>query len=233
MHNEKVQKIDFIYLIGYIFIPILICTIGFELTYLFFRHGGVGAVITSLVPPLLAMVWWIFAGSFIFRRHTKAFEKEFSAAGYNRNNTFYGRGKTVILDIDHGMLGICFFWNPWKSYILPASRISKAWTDNGKHGAGIMEGSQQVSFLFVIDDVTVRVNTFSSNQRFRMDDKHILTGISKADMMVQGIEDAKKNSKAGHDNKTDSSAKTKSSKSDDKSASKSEKSSKSSSKSTK
>ncbi len=197
MQHEKVQKIDLVYLLGYIFIPLLICTISIETGLLCFSHGGTGAVITFMVFPILAAIWWIFAGSFIFRKHTRAFEKEFSAAGYKRNNTFYGRGKTVILDVDQGMLGICFYWNPWKSYILPAARVTKAWTDDGKRGSGFMEGSQQVSFVFIIDDVTVRVNTFTSNQRFRMDDKRILTGISKADMMVKCIEDAKKNSRSG------------------------------------
>lgn len=65
-------------------------------------------------------------------------------------------------------------------------------------GSGFMEGSSRVSFLFTIDDIKVRVDTFTSNQRFRMDDKHILTGISKADMMVKSIEEAKANSEKAH-----------------------------------
>ena len=58
-----------------------------------------------------------------------------------------------------------------------------------------MEGSSRVSFLFNIDDVKIRVNTFTSNQRWRMDSEYILTGISKADMMVEVIEKARSNSK--------------------------------------
>ena len=58
-----------------------------------------------------------------------------------------------------------------------------------------MEGSSRVSFLFNIDDVKIRVNTFTSNQRWRMDSDYILTGISKADMMVEVIETARSNSK--------------------------------------
>ena len=46
-----------------------------------------------------------------------------------------------------------------------------------------------------VDDIKIHVDTFTSNQRFRMDSDYILTGISKADMMVKMIEEAKKNSK--------------------------------------
>ena len=58
-----------------------------------------------------------------------------------------------------------------------------------------MEGSSRVSFLFNVDDVKIRVNTFTSNQRFRMDSDYILTGISKADLMVKILEEARGNVK--------------------------------------
>ena len=199
--NEKITKIDILYLLGYIFIPILICAIGYMLCYLCFRDGGNGAVITTLVPTLLAFVWWIFGGTIIFKRNTKKLIQRFADEGYTRNQTFYGRGKTVVLDVNKGVFGIVFFWNPFVTYVLPASRITKAWVDDGKMGSGFMEGSSRVSFLCTIDDIKVRVDTFTSNQRFRMDDKRILTGISKADLMVNAIEDAKKN--ADKSNKSD------------------------------
>lgn len=192
--EEKIQKTNILYLLGYIFVPIIICALGYTLCYLCFRDGGTGAVVTTMVPSILAFIWWVFGGSFIFKRKTKELEQRFTSEGYTRNQTFYGRGKTVVLDIDKGMLGIVFFWNPFKSYIIPASRVQNAWVDDGKMGAGFMEGSSRVSFLFVIDNIKIRVDTFTSNQRFRMDDKHILTGISKADLMVQNINAAKANS---------------------------------------
>jgi len=192
--KEKIQKTNILYLLGYIFVPIIVCAIGYLICYLRFYDGGAGAVITTMVPTILAVIWWIFAGTLIFKQKTKEFEKAFTEAGYKRSQTFYGRGKTVILDLDQGMIGLVFFWNPFKAYIVPASRVQKAWVDDGKMGSGIMEGSSRVSFLFTIDDIKIRVDTFTSNQRFRMNDKHILTGISKADMMVQNIETAKANS---------------------------------------
>lgn len=54
-----------------------------------------------------------------------------------------------------------------------------------------MRGTSRVSFLFEVDGVKVRVNTFTSNQRWKMDDPKILEAISKADMMVQVLEAAK------------------------------------------
>lgn len=200
--KEKIQKTNILYLLGYILGPAAIAAISIGLGVLLFPNGGTGAVITFMIIPMLAVIWWIFAGAFIFKKKTKEFEQRFTKEGYKRNHTFYGRGKTVILDIEKGMLGIIFFWNPFQSYIVPASRVQKAWVDDGKMGSGFMEGSSRVSFLFTIDDIKVRVDTFTSNQRFRMDDKHILTGISKADMMVQSIEEAKANSKtSGKDSK--------------------------------
>ena len=56
-----------------------------------------------------------------------------------------------------------------------------------------MEGSGRVSFLFDVDGVKIRVNTFTSNQRWRMDSNYILTAISKADMMVKILEEAHNN----------------------------------------
>lgn len=201
--NEKIQKINWLYLLGYIFIPIIICALGYTLCYLCFRDGGTGAVVTTMVPTILAIIWWVLGGTLIFKKKTKDLEKRFTDEGYRRNQTFYGRGQTVTLDVEKGIMGIVFFWNPFKTYILPASRISRAWTDDGKMGAGFMEGSSRVSFIFTIDqNINVRVNTFMSNQRFRMDDKRILTGISKADLMVKNIEEARANSAKSKDTKS-------------------------------
>lgn len=194
--NTPLKKVNILYLLGYILIPLVICAISILIGNLAFHDGGNGAVVCFMIIPIIAIVWWIFGNSLIFRKQVRALEAKFAQEGYKRNHTFYGRGKTVVLDIEKGMLGILFSWNPFEPYIIPASRVQKAWTDDGKMGSGFMEGSSRVSFLFTVDDIKVRVDTFTSNQRFRMDDKHILTGISKADMMVKSIEAAKANSEA-------------------------------------
>ena len=74
------------------------------------------------------------------------------------------------------------------------SRIQRAWVDDGAAGGGFLRGSSRVSFLFQVDGVKIRVDTFTSNKRWRMDSDYILTGISKADVMVEVLEQAKQRS---------------------------------------
>lgn len=194
--KEQIQKVNIPYLLAYIFVPIIICALCYWLYADFFTEGGTGAVLTTMVPTIAAFLWWVAGGNFLFKRHTKAFEKKFAESGYKASQIFYGKGKTVALDTHKGTLGLVLFWNPQQEYILPASRIKKAWVDDGRSGSGILEGSSRVSFLFTIDDdITVRVNTFTSNQRWRMTDNYIKTGIAKAETMVKQIEEAKKNAK--------------------------------------
>ena len=166
MNEEKIKKINILYLLGYIFIPILVCAICFLIGMMFFPKG-LGAVIFFLGPSALSVLWWAFGGTLLFKSKTKKFEQKLDSLDFSRDSTFYGKGKVVILDMKKGQIG-----------------------------SGFMEGSSRVSFLFTIDDVTIRVDTFTSNQRFRMDSDYILTGISKADMMVKAINDAKQKSKS-------------------------------------
>lgn len=48
-----------------------------------------------------------------------------------------------------------------------------------------------MSFLFEIDGITIRVNTFISNQRWKLNDEKVLEGISKADLWVQVLDQAR------------------------------------------
>ena len=61
-----------------------------------------------------------------------------------------------------------------------------------------MRGTNRVSFLFEIDGIKIRVNTFISNQRWKMNDEHVLTGISKADMWGQVLAEAKEAAELRH-----------------------------------
>lgn len=193
---EKVQKKNMGYLLGYILGPIAIVAVSFFIGYKLFPDGGAGAVVCFMVEPILAVVWYLFAGKAFYKSGVKKLEAAMDAQGLFRNQTFNGRGCTVIVDLDKGMLGLAFYWNPFKQYIIPANRITKIWVDDGCHGAGVMKGSSQVSFLFTVDGtVTVRVYTFSSNRRWRMDSDYILTGISKADKMAEVLETAKSRTK--------------------------------------
>ncbi len=193
---EKVQKKDIGYMLGFILGPIALLAVCYAVGYFFFRDGGAGAVVCFMGPPALALVWYLFVGKAFYKSGVKKLEAAMDAQGLTRNQTFNGKGCTVIVDLEKGMMGLAFFWNPFKQYIFPASRITRTWVDDGCHGAGIMKGSSQVSFLFQVDgSVTVRVYTFTSNRRWRMDSDYILTGISKADKMTEVLEYARSGEK--------------------------------------
>ncbi len=190
MENIKVKKVNVVYLLSYIFAPILICAICFGIGMKFFPKGNM-AVVLFMGPSILSFIWWAFGGRTIYKKNQKKLEQQLNESGFERNHTFYGNGSMIVVDIVNGKIALLFFWNPFENFVLPASRITKTWVDDGKSGIGIMEGSGRVSFLFTVDDVKVRINTFTSNQRFRMDSEYILTGISKADMMVNVLEEAR------------------------------------------
>lgn len=194
MENKKIKKINLLYLLGYIFVPMILIAICYVISYNFFREGTI-CVILLLVSPFISIIWWIFGGKIIFKKNQKRLEKMFKEQGFVQNNTFYGDGAEVIVDVNAGKVGLQFFWNPFESYIISAKRVTKAWVEDGKSGSGFMEGSSCVSFLFTIDNVKVRVYTFKSNQRFKMNSNYILTGISKADKMVNVLETARANDK--------------------------------------
>ena len=68
MENKKIKKINFVYLLGYIFGPVILCAICFTLGMFICPDGGTMAVVLFMCPPLLSMVWWICAGRFLFKR---------------------------------------------------------------------------------------------------------------------------------------------------------------------
>ncbi|MCI9223210.1 MAG: hypothetical protein HFF22_07585 [Oscillospiraceae bacterium] len=191
MNQKTVKKINYVYLLLTILLPIaLIALLGF-VGYKFFPDGGTGAVICFMLPTALSVVWWLFGPSTIWKLRKKAMEQQLDQQGFTRNQTFYGSTHTVVVDIRKGVIALLFFWNPFESFIIPASRVTKAWTDDGAAGSGFLRGTSRVSFLFLIDGIKLRVDTFTSNQRWKMNDEHVLTGISKADMWVQVLAEAK------------------------------------------
>lgn len=194
MENQKIKKINFGYLLGYIFVPIILCAICFTIGIIFFPKGTM-AVILFMVPVFVSVMWWIFGGNFLFKKKRNLFEAMLDKEGFKRNQTFYADGSMIVVDIENGEIGALFFWNPFQTFVLPANRITNVRVDDGRSGSGFMEGSSRVSFLFNVDDVKIRVNTFTSNQRWRMDSDYILTGISKADLMVKILEEARGNVK--------------------------------------
>ena len=188
--EKKIKKIDPVYLILYLLVPVAVIAVCYTVMAV---TGVIGntAVALGFGPVIFAALWWILGGKVLYNNRKKAFEKNLTDTGFVRNHTFYGDGCTVVVDTVHRKLALLFRWNPMQSYVIPVGRIERAWVDDGRGGAGFLEGSSRVSFLFSVDGVNIRVNTFTSNKRWRMDSDHILTGISKADLMVEVLNEAR------------------------------------------
>lgn len=183
------------YLIGYIILPILVIVLGLALiVWHVFPDNGLGTILFSifLFGPI---VFWCIGGSFIFKRQNKKMEQELDRENFHRSQTFNGKGVEVVVDSIDKKVALKFFWNPFEMFIIDAKKIENAYVDTGVCGSGFLEGSSRVSFLFTVDGIKIRVNTFTSNQRFRMDSHYILDGISKADMMVNLLNEASKDNK--------------------------------------
>lgn len=196
MDGKPVKKINFVYLLCYIFVPLMAAALSVYIGYLYFREGGTGAVVCFVAVPILAVLWWIFAGRIFYSIGKRRMLKQLDKMGIDRRQIFYSDSCVVSLDIEQAKLGLLFFWKPLKVQVASASRVTKAWTDDGAGGPGFLRGTSRVSFLFLIDKATIRVNTFISNQRWKMNDAKVLEGISKADMWVEVLDQARQQ-KAG------------------------------------
>lgn len=188
--TEKIKKINLPYLLLYILVPLAVIVVCGILYVKVFPEGTM-APILSMAPTLLAAVWWVGGRQLIYKIQLKKMKAALKQKGFVANSTFNGKSCHVIVDAQHGEIALLFFWNPFRCTVLPASRITKVWVDDGATGSGVLRGSSRVSFLFTLDGVTVRVNTFTSNKRWNMDSDYILTGISKADMMANVLEQAR------------------------------------------
>ena len=188
---QKIKKINVPYLLLYFAVPLAVIVVC-DILYLTVFPAGTMAPILSMAPVLLSAVWWLGGGRLIFKMQQKKMDAELKQKGFHAGHTFNGRSCRVAVDAQRGEIALLFFWNPFRSVVVPASRISKVWVDDGASGSGIMRGSSRVSFLFTLDGVTIRINTFTSNKRWNMDSNYILTGISKADMMANVLKEAGK-----------------------------------------
>lgn len=188
---DQVKKTNYVYLLGYILIPLAVAALCVLAGYLFFKDGGTGAVVCFMGGPAVAILWWIFGGNAIYRLAKKNMLKQLDGAGIDRRQIFYSDSCVVSMDIKQGKIGLLFYWNPFETQVVPAARVTRAWADDGAGGAGFLRGTSRVSFLFEVDGHTIRVNTFISNQRWKLNDEKVLEGISKADLWVQVLDQAR------------------------------------------
>lgn len=195
-YNQKIQKVNGLYLILYIIVPMIPVGIAVMLSLLIPEQVGRFAGISAILG-IAAFVWWLGGWKLVLNMKKKSMTKKLDEAGFVRNHTFNSDNSTIVIDAQHGDIALLFCMNPSVIQIASMQKITRTWVDDGAHGSGIMRGSSCVRFCFELDGVTVKVNTFTSNKRWRMDSNYILTGISKADMMVNVINSAKQGQQAG------------------------------------
>ena len=182
--GQKLKKVNLLYLLAYILLPVVILVMCAILVFRLVESSSVGAILlTALV--ILAVFWWSFLGEALYDKGQAKRMKALDEQGFVRNHTFTSDGCTVAVDLVHKQLAMMFRWNPGKTFVVPAGHITKAWVDDGSGGSGFLNGTSRVSFVFLVDGVKIRVNTFISNRRWRLESDNVLTGISKADVMVE------------------------------------------------
>ncbi len=180
----KIQKFNFGYFLLTAISPILVLVLGAVIGVQLPESAGVIVCIIAFALPVL---WWALLSRKVYEKKKDAKLAGLEAQGFTRNHTFDADGCTVVVDLVHGQVALLFRWNPGTVYIRPATALTNVRVDDGRGGVGILEGSSRVSFLFTVEGIRVRVNTFTSNKRWRMDSDYILTGISKADVMVEAL----------------------------------------------
>lgn len=184
MGQQKMKKISVPYLLLQIFGPLAVMIAAGAVSFSLLSEN-VGSIV-FMVAFLAAVLWWSLAPTQIYKKKKEKKMKELDNAGFVRNHTFNADGCTVAVDIVHGKIAMVFKWNPGQCYVLSAGGISKAWVDDGKR----LGGTGRVSFLFIIDGVKVRVNTFTSNRVWGMNSSYVVEALSKADTMIEQLKAA-------------------------------------------
>lgn len=196
MKTDRVKKINYGYLLAYILTPAALMALGLWIGGTVYEDGGIGAVMFNMCSFIAAILLWVFGGRIVYFFAKKRMLKELDGAGVDRRQIFYSDGCVVSVDAAQAKAALLFFWNPFALYVIPAGRVTRAWADDGAGGRGFLRGTSRVSFLFEVDGVKVRVNTFVSNQRWKLSDDKVLEGISKADLWVQVLDQVRQQ-KAG------------------------------------
>lgn len=181
----RIQKVNILYLLSCtVIMPVSVMVLSVVLGVMMPGQTG---VFLSIVGFGFAVCWWSFLGRKVYDKQKAKKLAQLEESGFVSNHTFNADGCTVVVDLVHKQVALLFRWNPAKVYVRPASALTNVRVDDGRGGVSVLEGSSRVSFLFTVEGINVRVNTFTSNRRWRMDSDYILTGISKADLMAETL----------------------------------------------
>lgn len=182
--EEKLKETSVPCLLGNIFGPVLLMAAGLMVGVYLPKRAG---IIVGLGCLNLGIFWWMILGRKFYEKKRKRLFRVLKNAGFEPSHIFYCGYWTVAVDQVHGQVALLFRWNPGKVYVRPASAFSDVGVDDGARDIGGSEASYRVSFHFTVDNMGIRLSTFQSNRYFRMDSDYILTGISKADVMVEAL----------------------------------------------
>ena len=123
---KKIKRFNPLYAIGFIVIPIAVMLILTTIAVTLIKNPGVGNIV-SILGAAFVVLWFSVLGGVFYKSKVKQFEKELDDMGFKRNQTFNGKGETVIVDVAGGKIAVIFYWNPFKKYIVSASKVEKAW----------------------------------------------------------------------------------------------------------
>ena len=194
MEQQQIKKRNVTYMLINILGPFVIFAVCILVSVLVEdRNVMSGAIGVAMVAFFGGILWLVIGTDIIYKKQAKKRLAELDATGFTRNHTFTADGCTVAVDVVQGKIAMIFKWNPFQYSTVPANRVTKMWVDDGK----TMGGTSRVSFLFVVDDVKVRVNTFTSNRVWSMKSDYVLEAISKADMMIESLKAAYNAAQAG------------------------------------
>lgn len=182
MEQEKIKKVNVPYLLACIFAPILAIVLA-TVVGVMLLPPNIASIIIMLFL-VAAIFWWAIGVSKVHEKKKEEKLKELDSKGFVRNHTFNSDSCTVAVDVEHGKIALIFKWNPTQCFVMPANKITKMWVDDGKSPLG---GTSRVSFLFIVDGIKIRVNTFISNKIWSMKSSQVLEALSKADMMVETL----------------------------------------------
>ncbi len=160
-----------------------------------------GSFMITDTPYIGLVVTFSFMGYYYFKRailksfFSKKGQAALDAAGFTANQTFFASSSILYVDINKAQIAVLYYAYPTVQFF-PASAMTNIMVNDYKSGSGFMEGSNRVSFEFMIGDTKMKFFTFTSNKRFKMDSNQILTGISKADSVVGMLDAAKAQSVA-------------------------------------
>ncbi len=171
-----IKKYNLMYMIGIPAICVALFFLGFVTTAIFSLVGIIGGVTT------------VFIFNIGFSSGKKKLDKTLAERGFTSNHTFNATREYVLVDLNRKEIAVLFKYNPSQPVIAPLADVTDAKVNDFKRGSGIMEGTQGVAFEFKLKGQMIRVYTFFSNQRYKMNSNEVLTGISKAEMMVQTLQ---------------------------------------------